>query len=92
MRSSHCWLLCGVDWHGEFEHHDTVETIGIALCKTQRGRAAHRKTAEMCLFDRQRIEERQRVVKERVVRIAACRRIGAAVAALIVAQYLEFIL
>ena len=66
---------------------DAVEAIGMALGKPERGGAAHRQTGEVRLLDRQGVEQAERIGKQRVVGIAARRRVGAAVAALVVAQH-----
>ena len=89
MRSSHCWVETGVEWHGRVADDDAVETVGMALREAEPGGAAHREAGEMRALDRQRIEQGDRVRQQGVEAVAAGRRFGLAMAALVVAQDAE---
>ena len=73
-------------------NNDAVETVGMFFGKAERGRSAHRQAGEMRFLDRKGIEKAERIGEKRVERIAAGRRLGSAVAALVVAQHPELVL
>src|SRR6185437_6722832 len=72
---------------GRVADNDAVEALGMALGEAERGRAAHGEPGEMRLVDMQGIKQAEGVRQQRVERVAASRRVGAAMAALIVAQH-----
>ena len=61
----------------------------MPLGKAKRGGAAHGQAGEMRFLDRQRVHQTERIGEQRIERIAAGRHVGAAVAALVVAQDAE---
>ena len=89
MRSSHCWLDLRRRLAGRVADDDAIEAVGMALGEAERGGAAHGQAGEVRLLDRQRVHQTERIGKQRIERIAAGRHVGAAVAALVVAQHAE---
>ena len=75
--------------HGESQTHDVVDPVGMKLGERERRGAAHGQPDEMGAGDLERIEQGQRIGDELRVGVAARRRLGRAVAALVVAQHAE---
>ena len=89
MRSSHCWAPAGVDMQGEVADDDVVDAVGMKLGERERGRSAHGQADEMGALDFERIEQGHRIGDELRIGVAARRRLGSAMAALVVAQHAE---
>jgi hypothetical protein len=89
MRSSHCWLLVGVDLAWRVADDHPIEPIRMLLRQAERGGAAHGQAGEMRFSYCERIHQRERIGDQQVEGVAASRRLGRAVPALIVAQHAE---
>ena len=72
---------------GRVAHDDAIDAIRVQLGEAERGRAAHREAREVRAPNRERVEQPDGVGDERIEGIAASRRIGPAMAALIVAHH-----